>query len=134
MSSRQARPHPQLPFAETIEICKSDELPEGGTVRFEIPRQGRWPLPCFAVRKKGNVAAFVNRCAHWPVTLDMETGDFWDYEHHYLQCRTHGALYDLKGLCVAGPCTGESLVPLPVEERAGQVVLDRSRMPPGAFL
>lgn len=99
-------------------------------MRFEIPRAGHWPLPCFAVRKKGKVYAFVNRCAHWPVTLDMETGDFFDYDERHLQCRTHGALYDLKGHCFAGPCTGERLHTLPIEDRDGQLVLDRSRLSP----
>lgn len=118
-----------LPFSEWTPICAAGDLAEGKSVRFEIPREGRRPLPCFVVRKRGRAYAFLNRCMHWPVTLDMETNDFWDYEERYLQCRTHGALYDLAGLCIAGPCAGERLIALPIEEQAGVVYLDGSRLP-----
>ena len=34
-----------------------------------------------------------------------------------LLCNQHGALYRLEdGLCVVGPCTGESLQPVPVRQ------------------
>jgi nitrite reductase/ring-hydroxylating ferredoxin subunit len=119
-----------LPFPEWLDIGASDQLPEGGALRFELRREApRRPLPCFVVRKKQRLLGFLNRCMHWPVTLDMETNDFWDYEEHYLQCRTHGALYDLDGYCIAGPCTGERLIVLPVLEQAGRIYLDQSRLP-----
>lgn len=110
-------------------MCDSAALAETGCVRFEIPRPGLRPLPCFAVRKRGRAYAYLNRCMHWPVTLDMETNDFWDFEARFLQCRTHGALYQLDGLCIAGPCTGERLIVLPVVEQEGGVFVDGSRLP-----
>lgn len=122
-----------LPFAEVMDVCDAAGLAEGKSLRFSIERPGRWALPCFAVRKKGKIYGFVNRCAHWPVTLDMETNDFWDVDERYLQCRTHGALYELSGLCIAGPCTGDGLLSLPLEERNGRIVLDRSRLSPAVL-
>lgn len=119
-----------LPFSEWRDLGAAADLAEGKSLRFEIARPGLRPLPCFVVRKGGHVAAFLNRCMHWPVTLDMETNDFWDYDEKYLQCRTHGAVYRLDGVCIAGPCTGERLITLPVMEQGGRLMLDQSRLPP----
>jgi nitrite reductase/ring-hydroxylating ferredoxin subunit len=113
-----------------MELGASGTLEEGAAIRFELPCPPGLPIPCFVVRKGGAVYAYVNRCMHWPVTLDMETGDFWDYEGDYLQCRTHGALYQLTGDCVAGPCAGERLTVLPVVETEGRLRLDLSALPP----
>jgi nitrite reductase/ring-hydroxylating ferredoxin subunit len=122
---------PPLPYSEYRELTASASLAEGQTFRFDIERNdGRQPLPCFLVRKRGKLYGFLNRCMHWPVTLDMETNDFWDYHERYIQCKTHGALYELtNGECIAGPCTGERLIALPVFEQAGKIVLDMTRLP-----
>lgn len=120
-----------LPYAELRELALSGDLPEGGALRFDIERpDGRLPLPCFVVRKKAKIYGYLNRCMHWPVTLDMETNDFWDYDAQYLQCRTHGAMYEVaSGECIAGPCTGERLIPLPVFEQDAKIFLDTTRLP-----
>ena len=47
----------------------------------------------FAVRFRGRVRAFLNRCGHLPVELDWEEGRFFDASGLYLICATHGALY-----------------------------------------
>lgn len=125
----------ELPFAERMDLGPSVALPEGGALRFAIvsPRT-RHPIPCFVVRKRGRVHAFVNRCMHWPVTLDMETNDFWDVDGEYIQCKTHGALYEAPtGLCVAGPCAGEVLIRLPVHEADGRIYLDGTRLADEVF-
>jgi nitrite reductase/ring-hydroxylating ferredoxin subunit len=105
-------------------ICEAGALVEGGKgVRFDIERYGRTE-PAFAVRYAGRVRAFLNRCAHVPVELDWNEGDFFDLSGLYLICSTHGALYlPDSGRCTMGPCSGRGLVPLPVEERDGKVYL-----------
>lgn len=105
-------------------ICTSAELAEGGDgVRFDLagPEGG---VPAFAVRWHGAVCAYVNRCAHVPVELDWQPGRFFDDSGLYLICATHGALYNPDdGYCVAGPCRGGRLAPLPVVERDDAVYL-----------
>lgn len=125
----------ELPFAERMDLGPSARLREGGVLPFSIvSSRTRHPIPCFVVRKRGRVHAFVNRCMHWPVTLDMETNDFWDVEGEYIQCKTHGALYEaFTGTCIAGPCTGETLIRLPVHECNGQIYLDGTRLPDEVF-
>lgn len=61
----------------------------------------------------GAVRAYLNRCKHVPVPLDGGTRDVFDTTKRFLLCGTHGALYDRgSGLCVSGPCRGQSLLAL----------------------
>ncbi|MBL8445970.1 MAG: Rieske 2Fe-2S domain-containing protein [Zoogloeaceae bacterium] len=103
-------------------ICASADLEDGGTgVRFDIDWFGE-PATAFVIRFRGQVRAFLNRCAHVPVELDWQEGAFFDADQRFLICATHGAMYEpLTGACVLGPCKGRRLVPVPVEEVAGLV-------------
>lgn len=106
-------------------ICRADQLLEGAAgVRFEID-SAAGPLSAFVVRFDGRPRAFVNQCAHVPVELDWLEGAFFDCDGRYLICATHGATYDpVSGVCVAGPCRGARLRPVPVVERDGAIWLE----------
>lgn len=105
-------------------ICTSDAVEEGGRgVRFEVDKQGE-TLSAFVVRYEGVAHAYINQCAHVPVELDWMEGEFFDDSGVYLVCSTHGALYSPEtGVCVGGPCSGEKLQAIPVEEGNGQICL-----------
>ena len=105
-------------------ICASADLIDGQRgIRFEIERRGQ-PLPAFAVRYRGKVVAYLNRCAHVPAELDWNEGEFFDFSGLYLICATHGALYDpATGACMGGRCNGRGLEALGLEEKNGQVYL-----------
>jgi len=105
-------------------IGYSTELAECGPgVRFEIDEQGE-AAPAFAVRYRGAVHAFINRCAHISLELDFMPGRFFDTTGRFLVCATHGALYEPdSGRCAGGPCNGVGLEPLAVVEREGRVLL-----------
>lgn len=105
-------------------ICASAELAECGTgVRFHVSRDGEM-LPAFVVRFDGVPRAYLNQCAHVGVELDWMEGEFFDSARRHLICATHGATYAPEnGHCIAGPCKGARLVPLPVVEHDGQVRL-----------
>ena len=109
---------------ERLVVCASDALADGGDgVRFAVQR-GRETAPAFAIRYEGRVYAYVNRCAHVGVELDWQAGRFFDSDGMVLLCSTHGALYDpTTGGCLGGPCRGGGLIPIPVEEIDGAVVL-----------
>ena len=106
-------------------ICESAALAERGAgVRFDLPELGRYATG-FAIRFHGKVYAYVNQCAHMPVELDWNEGDFFDLSQNYLVCATHGAHYlPDSGFCVMGPCRGRSLQPLASEERGDQVYIN----------
>ncbi len=105
-------------------ICASAELADGGDgKRFEVELRGR-RVPAFAIRFKGEVHAYVNRCAHVPMELDWNAGKFFDTSGMVLVCSTHGAMYAPgSGRCVEGPCRGARLEAVAIEEKAGVVRL-----------
>ena len=105
-------------------ICHSRELVERGRgVRFNVSRHGE-VVPAFAVRFNGKVHAYLNRCAHRSLELDLNEGDFFDPFGDHLICATHGARYaPTSGACVGGPCLGAGLVKLPVIEENGDICL-----------
>jgi len=102
-------------------ICASEALVEGGQgVRFTLDRQGV-SEPGFAVRFDGQVHAYLNRCAHLPVELDWQPGQFFDHSGLYLICATHGALYAPdSGRCLGGRCNGKGLTAVSAAEDGGQ--------------
>ena len=105
-------------------ICPSQDLPERGIgVRFSVAT-ARGPIPAFVVRYRGRVQGYLNRCAHVQVELDAQPGEFFDVAGLYLVCSTHGAAYVPEtGYCIGGPCKGQRLTKLAVEEHDGGVYL-----------
>jgi nitrite reductase/ring-hydroxylating ferredoxin subunit len=103
-------------------ICVSSALADSGRgVRFEVEYFGE-VAPGFAVRHRGTVYGYLNRCAHVAMELDWQEGVFFDSEGRDLLCSTHGAVYEAAtGRCLGGPCNGSPLVKLRLEERNGQV-------------
>jgi nitrite reductase/ring-hydroxylating ferredoxin subunit len=105
-----------------VTVCASTALVDGGEgVRFEIERDGK-SMQAFAIRFQGRVHGYLNRCAHVPIELDWNHGEFFDSSKLYLMCSTHGAIYVPEtGRCVGGPCRGGRLEPVVLEESDGQV-------------
>jgi len=105
-------------------ICTSEELAEGGCgVRFTVDRRGI-SQPAFVVRYRGRIHAYLNRCAHLPVEMDWQQGEFFDHSGLYLICATHGALYAPEsGRCLGGRCNGKGLMPVTVTEQDGKIFL-----------
>lgn len=105
-------------------ICAPQELAERGKgfrFRVQTPMGER---PAFAVRYRGTAHAYVNRCAHVWVELDWNNGEFFDISGLYLVCSTHGAAYRPDtGECVGGPCRGQRLEKLAIEEQADGIYL-----------
>ena len=93
-------------------------------MRFTLDRDGV-SEPGFALRFRGQVHAYLNRCAHLPVELDWQPGQFFDHSGLYLICATHGALYAPdSGRCMGGRCAGKGLTAVGVIEHDGQVLLN----------
>jgi nitrite reductase/ring-hydroxylating ferredoxin subunit len=103
-------------------ICASRELVEAGHgARFDVKYFGE-AVPAFAVRHRGVVHGYLNRCSHVALELDWREGEFFDSEGRDLVCSAHGAMYDpASGKCLGGPCGGAPLVALRLEERGGNV-------------
>jgi nitrite reductase/ring-hydroxylating ferredoxin subunit len=56
------------------------------------------------------LVAYANVCRHQPAPLDLGGASLLAPDRMHLICHSHGALYrPFDGLCVAGPCAGQSL-------------------------
>ena len=102
-------------------VCASDELADGGPgVCFAVERHGISEA-AFAVRFRGQVYAYLNRCSHVPMEMDYQPNRFFDLTGHWLICATHGATYSPRtGACRGGPCRS-GLVKIETSERDGVV-------------
>lgn len=92
-------------------LCHIDEIPEDGSKGLEVGEHN-----LFAVKKDGQVYLYHNQCPHLGVELNWQEDQFLDMDNALIQCATHGALFIIEdGECVAGPCQGQRLVPVPFE-------------------
>ncbi|RME32579.1 MAG: Rieske (2Fe-2S) protein [Gammaproteobacteria bacterium] len=88
-------------------LCRLADLPEGS--RGLLPDEtGRYRL--LVVRRGDGLYAYLNACPHTGAPLEWRAHDFLDHEGRHIQCGLHGALFRIEdGLCLAGPCRGQSL-------------------------
>jgi nitrite reductase/ring-hydroxylating ferredoxin subunit len=105
-------------------LCSLDELARDGCRGFTVG-EGDWPLRGVVVRpREGVVRAFQNWCPHAGHRLNLEPHRFLSPDGALLLCHSHGALFEKEdGLCIAGPCRGRRLKPVPVVVTAGWVML-----------
>ena len=107
--------------SKLIPLCRSTDLQECGlAVSFDVLYQGQscW---AFAVRFRGQVHAYLNRCSHVAMEMDFQPNRFFDTTGQWLICATHGALYAPDtGRCMSGPCRG-ALVKIALSEQDGVV-------------
>jgi nitrite reductase/ring-hydroxylating ferredoxin subunit len=88
-------------------LCRSADLLDAGqAVPFDVLCGGQ-TCRAFAIRYKGQVHAYLNRCTHVAMELDWQPNRFFDDTGSWLLCGTHGAAYDpASGRCAGGPCRG----------------------------
>ena len=104
-------------------LCSLAELDETGSRGFAVG-EGDWPLRGFLVKTATGVAAYVNYCPHAGHPLNFRPHKFLTSDRNLILCSSHGALFARdNGLCIAGPCGGQSLTAVPVEVRSGYVLL-----------
>ena len=100
-------------------ICKLDDLPEYGSQELELDSE-----KYFAVRQGPKVYIYRNSCPHIGLPLNLMPNQFLDYDQRYIQCTSHGALFEIDtGSCVAGPCINQSLESLRCKVENGKVFL-----------
>ena len=119
----------------TIKIARN-ELADKSAISFSFEASG-WPVEGILYRENDSFYAYVNRCKHLPLTLDLGSGDFFTPDGDHFHCANHGARFALKtGECVWGPCLGKHLTPIPFETDDPDYIVvditdvDRDRPPP----
>mgnify|MGYP003577696943 CR=1 FL=1 len=104
-------------------IAKVGDLAPGAVKKFWLICQ-QYRLDGFLINDRGSFHAYVNRCRHMPTPLDFVRDEFISEDGRFLRCYTHGALYEFAtGLCIDGPCKGESLYRLPVRVDRDEVLV-----------
>ena len=103
-------------------LCSLAELAATGSRGFTAG-EGDWPLRGFVVRASHGVAAYVNTCPHAGHPLNFRPDKFLTPDQNLILCASHGALFTRdEGLCIAGPCPGQTLRRVPIEV-VGEYVL-----------
>ena len=125
------------------QICSIGQLAHAECLEFTIPKDllnrtsdsalctphTPHTLEAFVVNWHGTHVAYLNNCPHTHVNLNWSPNQFFDIESHYIQCSMHGALFNpSSGVCLRGPCLGQSLTSLPTVVDNGMVCIELSKM------
>ncbi len=104
-------------------LCKQSELPSNSTKSFSIETKGE-QLELLLLAQQDKLYAYKNNCPHLGIPLNWQPDKFLSLEETHIQCSTHGALFTLEeGYCIAGPCSGQSLLNLATEQRNDEIWL-----------
>lgn len=104
-------------------LCSLAELEATGGRGFTVG-EGDWPLRGFVVKTATGVAAYVNTCPHAGHPLDLRPHRFLTPDRNLILCASHGAVFTRDtGLCIAGPCPGQALTPVPIAVMGDYVML-----------
>jgi nitrite reductase/ring-hydroxylating ferredoxin subunit len=112
-------PNPARP-PSGLALCSIDDLGNPGSKGF-VFREGVALFAGFVLREGKTVTGFIDSCPHagWP--LAAITDRYLTKDAKFILCSAHGALFRKDGMCISGPCYGETLTPWPVEVVRGIV-------------
>ncbi|MDE2270949.1 MAG: Rieske 2Fe-2S domain-containing protein [Xanthomonadaceae bacterium] len=116
----KCRESPMDMTAQESFLCRLEDIPDGGVLGVDPPDPEGEPL---LLARHGNaVQAWLNICPHAGRRMDYAPGLFLVKDGR-LTCAVHGATFALReaGLCVEGPCRGQSLLAVRVQVRDGLV-------------
>lgn len=103
------------PSLRRLRVVGAARLSFGASERFTF-EQGGEALEGFVLRHESGVFAYLNRCPHWAVDLDLGDGRFYAEDLDRIYCKNHGALFRVPdGVCDHGPCLGRALDSFSVE-------------------
>lgn len=108
---------------EYFYICQTNELKDPSSRGFSI-RYKNEIIDAFIVHKNGQFFAYRNQCPHTGAPLDWVEHQFLDADLAMIQCAVHDARFEIEtGECLFGPCPGESLQALEIEQRDKRLFL-----------
>jgi nitrite reductase/ring-hydroxylating ferredoxin subunit len=108
---------------DRILLCKLDQIRVPGSRGLTVAC-GDLLQDIFLVRSADGVYGYINSCPHTGAPLDWMPDQFLSLDEAYIQCSTHAALFNLHdGTCIAGPCSGDALKPIPLLVESGAVFM-----------
>ena len=129
MNSLNRDRDPAVPVADGDEqvLARIEQIEDGGFLEVEAVLPGGDAESLILHRDGDAVRAWLNVCPHAGRRLDWAPGRFLKSKSGELVCAVHGATFELReGVCVAGPCRGDSLRAVAVETAGGHVRLRTS--------
>lgn len=94
-----------------IWLCSGDTIDEGGARGFDPTEVGADTI--FVVRWEASLHGWRNSCPHLDVPMHYRKDRFMSADGQRIVCYAHGAQFRPDdGLCVLGPCQGQSLQPV----------------------
>lgn len=100
---------------EALHLCHLDDLKDNQAKGFDPQDEGKDSM--FIVRKGTRVFAYYDQCPHYDgsTTLAWRRHAYLNSKAEVIVCAAHGAEFEVDtGLCIHGPCIGESLVGVPI--------------------
>ena len=115
------REDPDAPPVGTV-VCAIADLADACPRVFVFGR--RWnALEIIVVRDGNEVHAYLNRCAHQALPLNLGRSIRTTAER-LLLCDHHAAAFRIRdGFCVDGVCHGASLIAIPIAQANGSVLI-----------
>ena len=108
---------------EEIMLATLGEISDPGCKGLSIDLENE-KLALFIIKKDSQIKVYKNSCPHTHGPLDWSPDQFLDLDNNHIQCANHGALFEVNsGLCIYGPCKGESLTALPFTIRDESIYL-----------
>ena len=102
-------------------ICDLNGLKELSCKEFAL-KSVTLEKDAFLIYFKKHCYAYENSCPHTGVNLNWQKEQFFSFDGLFLQCSLHGALFEpASGVCVYGPCLGESLKSIHIVNEDGIV-------------
>ena len=104
-------------------LCALADLPDGGS--RGLLRDGN-DDQVFAVRQGDDVFVWLNDCPHNHRPLEFRQDRFLSADAKHIVCYAHSAHFDIRtGVCFAGPCEGDRLIPVRSRVEDGAVWIPR---------
>ncbi|RBP47178.1 Rieske (2Fe-2S) protein [Arenicella xantha] len=102
-------------MTNTVSLCNLSELPRNGALGFDPFNEGRDTV--FVVDTIHGPVAYRDLCPHYGSTsLPWRKNAYLNSAADKIICAAHGAEFQINtGVCVSGPCVGQSLTPVPIK-------------------
>ena len=107
----------------TKALCKTTDLDELGSIGLEV-KVKRKTQDIFIVKKDATFFAYKNKCPHRLTQMEWNPNDFLTEDKQHIICAMHAATFNLDdGLCISGPCVGDSLQKIDIVVKGDEIFL-----------
>ena len=89
-------------------LCRLDDLVDGETRAFDLHAMGHGSV--FVIRRGDDVRVYCDACPHEGTPMAWRRHAYLNAARDRIVCHAHGAQFEIDtGLCLLGPCVGQSL-------------------------